>query len=123
MSVQSRVSRSPEEAYSSDMNDIRAQLLRDYFKIRKLSVAPSELREIFSRTKCCEKNCIVTKLRMPLASATRNISNHNPLSGLTYCAPSSTAPVSVVEFENMVWIARDDIAEFRVLLIIIYSYI
>lgn len=111
--MQSRIRPSPEEAQDSDLRSAKAQVLRDYYKIRKESVAPSELREIFSRTKCCENNCIVTKLRMPLASATRNTSHYNPLSGVTYCAPSNAA-VSIVDFENMVWMAREDIAEYRV---------
>ena len=110
--TQSRIRPSPEEANNADLNSAKAQLLRDYYKVRKLSVAPSELREIFSRTKCCENNCIVTKLRMPLVSATRSTSRHNPLSGLSYC--TTTTPVSIMDFENMVWMAREDIAEFRV---------
>ena len=113
MSRQSRVRPSLEEANIADINSVKAQLLRDYHKIRKLSVAPSELREIFSRTKCCENNCIVTQLRMPLASATRHNSHYNPLSNVGYCG--TAAPASIVDFENMVWMAREDLAEFRVM--------
>jgi len=114
MSRQSRVRPSLEEANIADTNSVKAQLLRDYHKIRKLSVAPSELREIFSRTKCCENNCIVTQLRMPLASATRSNSHYNnPLSNVGYCG--TAAPASIVDFENMVWMAREDLAEFRVM--------
>ena len=100
--AQSRIRLSLEEAGIADLNSIKGQLLRDYFKIRKQSVAPSELREIFSRTKCCENNCIITQLRMPLANATRNI-NRNPLADLSYCRSSpSTAAPSISDFENMV---------------------
>jgi hypothetical protein len=109
--VQSRIVPSPEEANAADMRNARAQVLRDHYKVRKLSVTPSEVREIFSRTKCCEYNCFVTKLKMPLCEASTGTERHNFNFNTSYCSPTTA---SIMDFENMVWVAREEIADFKV---------
>jgi hypothetical protein len=121
--------RSLDDINNFELNAVKAQLLRDKFKLRTESLAPSELREIFSRTKCCEKNCIVTKLRMPLSSATRQPVEPPPrqsYDSLIYCSPSTVqrqnrhGPVTIEAFEHMVWESRLVLESFRVILNLLY---
>ena len=109
------------EAYDSDCENLKEQYYKDMKKIREETLAPSELREIFSRIKCCNKNCMVNKLKMPFVTDTAEINNYEsepPISGL-YCSPINKSttkhgPASIEQFENMVWQARDIIKSFKV---------
>ena len=108
-----------------DFTNDKSQLLKDYETMRTKSLQPSELRELFSRTKCCEKNCLVTKLRMPVinSQSQRSSSSIIPLTHLIYGGPCSQSnnknnktnePVSIEEFENMIWDARELLRTMRV---------
>ena len=108
------------EANDSDCEELKEQYFKDMKKIREETLAPSELREIFSRFKCCKKNCMVNKLRMPLVSSNAQIcpESEPPISGL-YCSIQNSktqniGPASIEQFEHMVWQARDVIKTFKV---------
>jgi len=51
--------------------------IKDRVRIFSETIPPSELREVFSRTKCCLKNCMENKLRMPRIGVNRLSSNGN----------------------------------------------
>ena len=119
---------SSKEAYESDCEELKEQYYKDMKKIREETLAPSQLREVFSRIKCCNKNCMVTKLRMPLVSSTAMgcSDSEPPISGL-YCSTTTspkqkTGPASIEQFEHMVWQARDVIKSFKVSYNIIIFY-
>ena len=112
-----------------DSNDVstnlKSQVLQDHDTMRSTSLQPSELRVLFSRTKCCEANCFVTKLRMPMVTENSIPTKVIPLTHMVYggsCSTkrvtkNTTEPVSIEEFENMIWDAREVLRTMRVILI------
>ena len=62
-------SRSNEEALNNDFLEAKETAIRLREDIRNKKFAPSELRQIFTRIKCCDQNCMITKLKMPLATS------------------------------------------------------
>lgn len=108
-----------DEACELDHQKIRNQLINDHKKISEQSLHPSELRKIFSRMKCCKKNCMVSKLKMPLTSEYKpEINNEDvnaPLSGNYFCVQSSpnSTVATIEQFEHMVWQARDVVKNLK----------